>query len=197
MGGFGNNNNPNRNDNLKPFKKGFDSRRNTKGRPPKVITKLREIMKIDTDEEIAPEMSRDDYRRVALWLLERDAKELAAIMKSKPSMFVQIIIMAIQKDLKRGTMYSFNDVFDRFVDNKTGNEPTGQTIVFNAGFELTPKKNDGASEKPEQTEEPKKQKKKTTASKRKRKNSDGSNGGGKNDNSDDDASENNDGDKTP
>lgn len=93
----------NKNDNLKPFKKGEDNRRNVKGRPRKFILELKEqgykISEVTDTIEI---------------LISMTEKELQDISNNDNSTVLEkVVSSAILKSIKRGDLVSIETLLNR------------------------------------------------------------------------------------
>lgn len=104
---------------------------NPAGRPPKIIAQLNRLL----DQDVKPTLSQQDYDHICMWLLERTKGELQAIMKSaKTPVFMVVLISTFLKDIKKGSMYSFNQLLDRF--RPPEQQEASTTINFITGFDL-------------------------------------------------------------
>lgn len=122
---------PNSLKNLKPFEKGKSG--NPKGRPKSIMTQMKELLKQDQDVKGTLDIS--GYKDISLWLMERTQDQLKKIITNKTTpAFIVVLARAIQKDMAKGSMWSFDNIFDKFV--KDSNENDGTDIIFNVGFDL-------------------------------------------------------------
>lgn len=107
---------------------------NPKGPPKKILTQLREALKLGEDETIGATLTKSDYQDICLWLMERTQAEIKKLVADKktPS-FVVIIARAIQRDMSRGGLWAFDNLFDKFLSEE---QDTSQQVIFMTGFDL-------------------------------------------------------------
>ena len=127
-------NNKNAGKNLKPFKKN-DPRINRNGRPPSVMTKIKQILKKEQGEEIKATMTEKDYRDVCMWMLEMNEDDLGKLAQNKETpIFIKLIAFAIAKDIKYGRLSTFDNIFDKFIGDK-GKQLSDDKVVFVSGID--------------------------------------------------------------
>jgi hypothetical protein len=90
-------------ENLKPFKKGIDARRNTKGAPRKYISLLK--------EKGYKQSEANDCIQV---LLSMTIEELGKVWADpKATALEKLIISAMRKDMQRGSLYCLETLLSR------------------------------------------------------------------------------------
>lgn len=107
---------------------------NPKGPPKKILTRLREAIGMDSDEKIGATLTISEYKDVALWLMELTQDELKKVILDKQTpAFVVIIARGLQRDMGKGTMFAFDNVFGKFLEEK---EQAPTAVIFSTGFDL-------------------------------------------------------------
>lgn len=111
--------------NLKPFKKGFDPRRNTDGAPRKYVTELRSMgysksEVIDTIQ-VMMAMTMDELKNV--W-----ENPQATILE-------KTVANAMRKSLEKGTLYSLDLLLTRVYGHPKQENQTDMRIVNKFDFE--------------------------------------------------------------
>jgi hypothetical protein len=120
-------NNPNAKDNLKPFEKGSDSRRNLKGRPRKLISQaLKELKEIGVKETTS-----DEIKAVYLTLINLPKEDLTILADDKKqSALIEIVATAIMND--KGF-----DIIERMLDRSIGRAQQSVDVTTK-GERITP-----------------------------------------------------------
>jgi hypothetical protein len=116
----------------KPFQKGKSG--NPKGRPKKLINVIKDIFKVIEGESLKPQLNKQDYEDICKLLAEKTEEQLQNIASDKRTpMFIAIVARAMLKDKAKGTMYAFDNIFDKFIKDDGAND---MNVVFMAGLEL-------------------------------------------------------------
>ena len=120
-------NNPNVLDNLKPFKKGDDERRNLEGRPKKFTTLMKEsgYTLSEVNDSIQAIMAMD----------EKNIKEI--LKNEEATMLEKTVAKAIIKSYEKGSLYSMDTLLSRvFGKPKESVEATVEAKVINVTLNL-------------------------------------------------------------
>ena len=120
-------NNPNVLDNLKPFKKGDDERRNLEGRPKKFTTLMKEngYSLSEVNDSIQAIMAMD----------EKNIKEI--LKNEEATMLEKTVAKAIIKSYEKGSLYSMDTLLSRvFGKPKESVEATVEAKVINVTLNL-------------------------------------------------------------
>jgi hypothetical protein len=106
---------------------------NPKGKPKSIMTILKSCLGYEPDEKIAASLKVDDVKNIALWLLERNMKELDLLIQNPETpAFTVLIARAMLKDIGKGTMWSFDNIYEKFMTEKQKDTQ----VVFMTGFGL-------------------------------------------------------------
>lgn len=116
--------------NLKPFKKGFDERRNLKGAPPKTITELKDFY-LNNGTSIPSKREIHDLYLLLIVLTENDLKEIVKNFDNP------MLIRVIARSILSGKGF---DIIERMLrgigmlTNKT--EIEGEIVTINKDVDL-------------------------------------------------------------
>jgi hypothetical protein len=103
--------NPKSLQNLKPFEKGEDPRRNMRGAPKSNLSQLEELIGVKFD--IA--LTKNDKYKIIESLLETPLSDLKHIAESQSApVFIVNIAMAVLSDTKSGKTNTLDSLLDRF-----------------------------------------------------------------------------------
>lgn len=132
---------------------------NPNGRPKSLLNKLKETLSMSQDEVIGGKLDKSDYQAIALWLMELSQDQLKKLVKDDKTPAVVIILArAIQRDMSKGGLNAFDNIYKKFIEEKESN---AAQVIFMTGFDLG--ENNPIQEEPEIEEneetEPKKKKK--------------------------------------